>query len=159
MSGDLSLAVLIMGIGLVGAVLPLIPGPPIVWLGAFYYAWRTNFDEVGILMLVLLALLGIVGGTADWWLGYLGASKGGASGWATLASFVGGIVGFLVFNVIGMVLGSILAIVLVEYMRHRDWQRVMRAGSGYLVGWLLASIVEIGICVLMIALFFVARAV
>ncbi len=31
-----------------GAILPLIPGPPIVWLGAFYYAWRTNFDEVGI---------------------------------------------------------------------------------------------------------------
>jgi uncharacterized protein YqgC (DUF456 family) len=157
MTGDLGLAVLIMLVGVVGSILPLIPGPPIVWLGAFYYAWRTNFDEVGIAMLVLLAVLGIIGGTADWWLGYLGATKGGASGWATLASFVGGIVGFIVLNVPGMLLGSVGAIVLVEWLRHRDWRRVLRAGSGYLVGWLLATVVEIGVCAMMIALFFVSR--
>ena len=159
MGGDLGLAVLIMIVGIVGSFLPLLPGPPIVWLGAFYYAYQTSFSEVGIAMLVLLAILGIVGGTADLWLGYLGASKGGASGWATLASLVGGIVGFFVLSVPGMLIGSIAAIVLVEWLRHRDWQRVLRAGTGYLVGWLLATVVEVGICVLMIALFFVARAV
>lgn len=159
MSGDLGLAVLIMIVGLVGAILPLLPGPPIVWLGAFYYAYQTNWSEIGIPMLVVLAILGIIGGTADLWLGYLGASKGGASGWATLASLVGGLVGFFVFSVIGMIIGSIAAIVVVEYLRHRDWQRVLRAGTGYVVGWLLASVVEVGICILMIALFFVARAV
>jgi uncharacterized protein YqgC (DUF456 family) len=145
-----------MVIGVVGAIAPVIPGPPIVWLGALYYAWRTGFDEVGVAMLAVLGLLAIVGGTSDWWMGYLGARRGGASGWATLASFVGGIAGLVVFSLPGMLIGSIGGVVLVEYLRHRDWRRVARASGGYLAGWLLSAVIEVAVCLLMIALFFAA---
>ena len=153
MDGHLGLALLIMGIGLVGAIAPLIPGPPIVWLGALYFAWQTNYQQVGLITLVVLAILAIAGGTSDWWMGYLGARRGGASGWATLASFVGGILGFVVFNVVGMILGSLGGVVLAEYLRHRDWRRVARASRGYLAGWLLAAVLEVVVCLVMIALF------
>src|SRR3712207_358450 len=96
---------IIMGVGVLGALLPLIPGPPIVWLGALYYGWRTDWIDVGWPSLTLLAVLAIVGGTADVWMGYLGASKGGASGWATIASMVGGIVGFFILSVPGAIVG------------------------------------------------------
>jgi hypothetical protein len=147
---------IIMAVGLLGAVLPLVPGPPIVWLGALYYAWRTGWVDVGWLSLFPLLLLAIVGSTADLWMGYLGASKGGASIWSTLASLVGGVVGLIVFNVPGAIIGSIGAIALVEYLRHRDWRKVMRASGGFVVGWLLATVVEFGICLLMIGLFVAA---
>jgi len=147
---------LIMGLGLLGAVLPLIPGPPLIWLGALYYAWRTDWVHVGWPSLLLLLVLAVIGGTADLWMGYFGASKGGASGWATLASIVGGIVGLLIFSVPGAIIGSIGAIALVEFSRHRDWQKVLRASGGYLVGWVLASIVEVVIAVVMIGLFVAA---
>jgi len=156
MSPIMTATAIIMGVGLLGAILPLIPGPPIVWLGALYYAWRTQFLEVGIATLVVLGILAIVGGTSDWWLGYLGARHGGASGWATLASFVGGIAGLIVFSVPGMIVGSLAGVVAVEYLRHRDWQRVMRASRGYLAGWLLSAVVEVAVCVVMIVLFLVA---
>lgn len=146
-------ASIIIGLGLLGAILPLIPGPPIVWLGALYYAWRTGWAFVGWPSLTLLFVLAVIGGTADLWMGYLGASKGGASGWATLASMIGGIVGFFVLNLPGVIVGSIGAIVLVEYARQRDWRKVLRAGGGYLVGWLLSTAVEIGISLLMIGVF------
>jgi uncharacterized protein YqgC (DUF456 family) len=158
MDQHLTIALLIMLVGLFGAIAPIIPGPPIVWLGALYYAWQTDFQEVGFLTLTVLGVLAIVGGTSDWWLSYLGARRGGASGWATLASFVGGIVGFLVFNVVGMVVGSLAGVILVEYMRLRDWRHVWRASRGYLAGWLLAAVVEVVACILMIALFFLASA-
>lgn len=148
--------IIIMGIGLVGAVLPFVPGPPIVWLGALYYAWRTDWLEVSWPVLILLLILAIIGGTADLWMGYLGAYKGGASGLATLASIVGGIVGLLVFSLPGAILGSIGAILLVEFPRHRDWRKMLRAGGGYLVGWLLATVVEILICLLMVGIFVTA---
>lgn len=153
MGSDFNVALLIMAIGVVGAIAPLIPGPPIVWLGALYYAWRTQWTELGVGSLTVLGVLAIVGGTSDWWLGYLGARRGGASGWATVASFVGGIVGLLVLNVPGMLLGSVAGVVLVEFTRHRDWRRVLRAGGGYLVGWLLSTVVEVVVCLLMIGLF------
>lgn len=147
---------IIMLIGLVGSVLPLVPGPPLIWLGALYYAWRTDWLEVGWPILVLLLVLALVGGTADWWMGYLGASSGGASIWATLASMVGGIAGFFIFSVPGMLIGSIGAIALVEYGRHRDWRKTLRAGGGYLVGSLLAAVVEVVIALVMIGIFVAA---
>ena len=156
MGGHLGLALLIMAIGLVGAIAPLIPGPPIVWLGALYYAWQTDYQQVGLVTLAVLAILAIVGGTSDWWLGYLGARRAGASGWATLASLIGGIVGFVLLNVPGMLVGSLGGVVLAEYLRHRDWQRVLRASRGYLVGWLLAAVVEVAVCLVMIVLFLAA---
>lgn len=147
---------IIMAVGLLGALLPLVPGPPLVWLGALYYAWRTSWEVVGWPSLTLLLVLAIIGGTADLWMGYIGASKGGASGWATLASLVGGIVGLVIASIPGMIIGSIGAIAAVEYGRHRDWRKVLRAGGGYLVGSLLSSVVEVLICVLMIGLFIAA---
>ena len=143
----------IMGIGLLGTLLPLIPGPPIIWLGALYYAWRTNWVEVGWPSLTVLLLLALIGGTADLWMGYLGASKGGASVWATVASMVGGLIGLVVFSVPGALIGSVGGIILVEFTRHRDWRRMLRAGGGYLAGWLLATIVQILISLVMIGLF------
>ena len=153
---DFNIALLIMLIGVVGAVAPLVPGPPIVWLGALYYAWRTQFEQVGAPSLALLGALAVIGGTSDWWLGYLGARRGGASGWATLASFVGGIIGLLIFSLPGMIVGSLAGVVAVEYSRHGDWSRVWRAGGGYVVGWLLSTVVEVAVCLLMIGLFLVA---
>jgi uncharacterized protein YqgC (DUF456 family) len=145
----------IMVIGLLGAVLPLIPGPPIIWLGALYYGYRTDW-EVGWPSLTLLLVLAIVGSTADIWVSSLGARRGGASGWATIASLVGGIVGLFAFSLPGAIIGSIGGIALVEYMRHRSWQNVLRASRGYLVGWLLSMVVEVAVCLVMIAIFAVA---
>ncbi len=146
-------AAIIMGVGVLGALLPLVPGPPLVWLGALYYAWRTSWVEVGWPSLTLLLILAVIGGTADWWMAYVGASKGGASAWATLASIVGGIVGFVLLSVPGAIIGSIAAIALVEFSRHRDWRKVLRASGGYLLGSLLATVVEVIICIVMIGIF------
>lgn len=156
MDGPLGFALLIMLIGLIGAIAPLVPGPPFVWLGAFYYAWQTDYRSVGVFTLVVLAVLAVIGGTADLWLSYAGARRAGASGWATLASMVGGIVGFVLFTLPGMIIGSLAGVILVEYMRHRDWRRVLRASGGYLAGWLLSTVIEVGICIVMIAIFLVA---
>jgi uncharacterized protein len=155
--------IIIIAVGFVGSILPLLPGPPIIWLGALYYGWRTGWIEVGWPSLTLLLILAIIGGTADLWMGLLGANKGGASGWATVASFVGGLLGF-VFGALfggvgampGAIIGAVGGIVLVEYNRHRDWNKVLRASGGYLVGSLLASVAEVIIALVMIGVFVAA---
>lgn len=155
-SDPIFLTVLMMGLGLVGSILPLLPGTPLIWLGALYYAWQTEWTAVGWPSLLLLLILAIVGGTTDIWVGYLGANRGGASGWSTLASLVGGLVGLIVFSIPGAIIGSVGAIVVVEYLRHRDWRRVLRASGGYLIGSLLASVVEVVIALVMIGIFVAA---
>jgi uncharacterized protein YqgC (DUF456 family) len=55
-----------------------------------------------------------------------------------------------------MLIGSLAGVILVEYTRHRDWRRVLRAGGGYLAGWLLSTVIEVAICIIMIGIFLLA---
>ena len=148
---------IIIGIGLFGCIVPVLPGPPLVWLGTLYYAWRTNWEQVSIPTLVLLFILAVAASTSNLWLSALGAKKTGASGWATLAAFAGGVIGFVIgAGLPGMLIGSIGAIVAVEYSRHRDWDRVLKASGGYLAGYLLSMLVELVTSLVMVLIFLLA---
>ena len=153
---DLQIAWLLIAAGIVGAIVPLLPGPPLAFAGAAYYAWKTDWTEVAPLTIVALGLLALAGSTADIWLSSAGAKKGGASGWATLASLVGGIVGLFTMGLPGLLLGSIGAIVLVEYSIHKDWSKVVRAGGGYLAGYLASLVVQVLVVITMAIIFWAA---
>jgi uncharacterized protein YqgC (DUF456 family) len=156
-SGDpLLFAWILMGLGLLCTFVPLLPGPPIVWLGALFYAWQTNYARVGPVLLVLLASLAIAGSTSDIWASAIGARKGGASVWATVASIVGGTIGLFVLHIPGLFLGAIGGIALVEYRRHKSWNAVLKASGGYLVGYFISLVVQVVVCLVMMLIFAVA---
>ncbi|PQV63432.1 hypothetical protein B1R32_11287 [Abditibacterium utsteinense] len=156
MDQTLFLTFAIMIAGLIGCVAPVLPGPPLVWLGALFYGWQTGWEKIGPLFLAITLVVALIGGSADLWMGFLGAKKGGASFGSQIAALVGGVLGFLVLSVPGLLIGSIAAIAFFEWRRHRDWNAVVRAGGGYLAGYLLAIIIEI-VAALLILGFFVAR--
>lgn len=86
MNETLLLSLGIMAVGLIGCVVPVLPGPPLVWLGALFYGWKTDWAQITPLFLGFLLILALVGATADLWMGFLGAKKGGASLGAQLAA-------------------------------------------------------------------------
>jgi len=153
---DIQIAWAIIAVGFLGCIVPLLPGPPLVWLGAAFYAYRTDWNQVGIPILVVLLVLALVGSTADIWMSSLGAKKTGASRWATIASLLGGFVGLIVASIPGLIIGSIGAIALVEYSQHKDWNKVLKASGGYLAGYALSIVVQILVCLAMAGIFALA---
>jgi uncharacterized protein YqgC (DUF456 family) len=156
MNGIFVTALLIMIVGLIGCVVPAIPGLPIIWLGGLFYAWQTGFEVVGWLTLALLFVLMAVGATSGIWMSALGAQRGGASIWSSALGLLLGAVGLVVLNLPGMIIGSVLGVMIGEWLRHRDWRRMLNASRGYLVSWALSAVVEGAVGVVMIVLF-VAR--
>ena len=156
MDSPLAIAVFLMLAGLVGCVVPVLPGPPLAWLGALFYGWQTDWARITPLVLGAMLVIALLGASADWWMGFLGAKKGGASARGQIAALLGGVVGLFVLSVPGMLIGSVAALVAVEWHRLREWRGVLRAGGGYLVGFLLAMVVEI-VCTLLIIGLFVWR--
>lgn len=149
------LALTIMAFGVICAILPVVPGPPVVWLGAVFYGWQTQWQGIGWVALTVLFAVSLVGSTSDWWLSALLLKQAGGSLWATLGSFVGGIIGFFIIPVAGIILGSLLGVAAVVWTQHRDLRRVFRAGQGFLMGWLLSTIVEVLAALVMLSLFVV----
>jgi uncharacterized protein YqgC (DUF456 family) len=144
---------LIMFIGLLGTVLPVLPGTVLILLGALLYAVLEGFHSIGWPTLVVLAVLTVVATTADIWVGGLGARAGGASGWSILAGLLGGFIGLVFFSLPGAVIGAILGVLISEIVRVRDWRQALKAGGGWAAGWLLSVLVQLGLGLAMVAIF------
>lgn len=154
-------AVAFMFLGLVGILLPVMPGILLIWLSALAYAIVDGFDAVGVPAFVAISLIALVSGTADIWMSLLGARSGGASFRSMVLGAVGAIVGFFVLTPILPVIGSLfggvigyaLGVLLGQYHKHRDWRIAARASLGGLAGWGIATAVQLGGGLLIIAIF------
>lgn len=149
----LAVALTVMFIGLLGVLLPLIPGVGLIWITALIYAIAEGFQNVDPITMVVLSLIAIPGVTADIWVSSLGAKVGGASFWSIVASLLGGIIGFLFFNLPGALIGSLVGLVVVELFRAKDWRQALKASGGWVVGRLVSTAVQLVVGVIMIAIF------
>lgn len=149
----LAVALTVMFIGLLGVLLPLIPGVGLIWITALIYAIAEGFQNVDPITMVVLSLIAIPGITADIWVSSLGAKVGGASFWSIVASLLGGVIGFLLFSLPGALIGSLVGLVVVELFRAKDWRQALKASGGWVVGRLVSTAVQLVVGVIMIAIF------
>lgn len=146
-------ALLVMLLGLLGTVLPVLPGAILIFLAALGYAILDGFRTVGWPTLAILGVLTLVASATDLWVGSVGAKMGGASGWSVAAGLLGGLVGFVVFSLPGSILGAVAGVLISELIRLKDWRQALKAGGGWALGWLLSVVLRVGVCVVMIAVF------
>jgi uncharacterized protein YqgC (DUF456 family) len=66
---------------------------------------------------------------------------------------VAGLVGFVVFSLPGAIIGAILGVLLTEIIRVGDWKQALKAGSGWLLGWVLSTVFQLVIGLIMVAIF------
>src|SRR4029434_5049289 len=78
-----------VGAGLVGLVLPAIPGAPLIFAGLLLAAWAEDFVYVGLWTIVALAVLALLTYGIDLWATMFGAKKFGASRKAVIGAILG----------------------------------------------------------------------
>jgi uncharacterized protein YqgC (DUF456 family) len=148
----LSIALLVMLIGLFGSLLPVLPGPPLVLAAAIVH--RLVFGQASINNWVLVALvwLTIVALVFDFLASVLGTKKFGSTWRGMVGAVVGGVIG-LFFALPGIVLGPFLGAMLFELLGDKELKEAVHAGLGATVGLLLGIAGKFVICVVMILLF------
>ena len=175
------ITLVVMLVGLAGSVLPGLPGVPMIFLSALVYAFVTDFEHVGALVMVLLGLFAAIALVTDFVATTYGARRFGASNWGTVGGAIGGIVGALVGvlflgigALVGLILGTIAGVFLGEYLKRRrreasgkpglaqaerwDWRRASRAAGGVFVGYVVSAITQgvlglLSVIVFVLALF------
>lgn len=148
----IGITIFTMLVGLFGLVVPLFPGIVVIWLAALGYGIVTGFHTTGIILFVVITLLMLAGTLVDNVLMGVGARQGGASWLALGASLVAGVAGTILLPPFGGLIASPLAVLLVEYLRSRDWRKTWIAVRGLAVGWGLSFVVRLLIGVVMILL-------
>lgn len=149
-------AVLVLA-GIIGIVLPALPGVPLVFGGMLLAAWADGFVRVQWWWIAILALLTVLSLVVDIWSSAFGAKRVGASGKAVFGALAGATVG-LFFSPIGLIAGPFIGAVLGELWHGRgiDRQRVGKAakvGVGTWLGIVFGIGFNIGLACAMLALF------
>ena len=140
----IALAILAGVGGIVGSFLPVIPGPPIGWLGLLVlYLWGsgTNMsgDSLSLAVLMIWMIVMIAVTIVDYLVPPLITKKMGGSKYAEKGSVIGMLLG-IVFTPIGMVLGSFLGAFTAEYMvAKRPFTDAFKAAVGSFLGFILGT--------------------
>lgn len=140
--------------GVVGSVLPLVPGGLLSTVGVLYY-WRATGDPSTV-VLVLLVSLGLLVIVVDWFGGAVAARFGGASPGTTAAAVVAGLGLALVLGPLGLVAGIFAVVFGLEYRRHGEVERGARTAASATAGILVSTVMQVLLTVLMLAVFLVA---
>ncbi|MDQ2625239.1 MAG: DUF456 domain-containing protein [Actinomycetota bacterium] len=143
MSGGAELLVgLVILVGLFGVVVQVLPGSLLVLGAILVWALVTGGPAAWIVLAV--AAVAVVG--ANVWKYFLAArhlSKADVPSSTLWWGGLGGVVGFFVIPVVGLVLGFLLAVFLAEYLRRREPRTAWRATVAAMKATGLTILVEL----------------
>ena len=148
----LTLTLLVMLFGLVGSILPALPGPPIVLIAAIGHRLIFGSHSASAVVLICLVILTLGSLVLDHLAGVYGAKRFGATWRGVLGAFVGGIVGIF-FSIPGIIIGPFLGAMLFELMGGHKIDKASRAGLGATLGVFAGIIGKCIVCVVMMILF------
>ncbi len=153
---ELVLRAVVLTIMIVGMiVVPILPGLVIIWVAALGYGLIHSFGVLGWIMFGLITVLMLAGSILDNVLMGASAHQKGAPWWVILLARVAAIAANFFLPIIGGILGGLLALFLIEWLRLKDWHKALASMKGMLIGWGWAFVFRFIIGLVMIGLWLI----
>ncbi|MGN6519329.1 MAG: DUF456 domain-containing protein [Dokdonella sp.] len=149
------LATILIIVGLVGTVLPALPGVPLVFCGLLLAAWTDGFAHAGAFTLFVLGALTVIALGIDFVAGVLGAKRVGASRYAVIGAALGTLLG-LFLGLPGLLLGPFVGALAGELIAGGTLRKATGVGVGAWLGFLVGAIAKLAICFAMLGIFTLA---
>lgn len=149
------IAAILIVCGSAGAVLPLLPGIPLIFAGIWLAAGVDHYRHLGSGWLLGIGVVGAVGLLMDFLAGALGAKRSGASPRAVWGALLGTVIG-LFFGLPGVLLGPFAGAVLGELTTGNSVLRSAHAGASAWIGLIVGTLIKLAASLIMVALFGVA---
>ena len=139
-----------MAVGLLGTLLPFLPGLPVVWAAALVYGLAKGFGPIGWVAFSLITVVGIGGLVLGTVLPHRRAASKGAPASTLLAAVVLGLIGFFVIPIVGLPVGAGLGVLLAERNRLGSWDLAWAATKDLMVGFGIGALVQFGAGMVMV---------
>lgn len=148
------LAVLCILVGIAGSVLPVLPGPPVAYLGLWLAQW-TRFCDFSTSSMVWMGIVMVVVSVLDNVLPPYITQKTGGSRYATIGTIVGMLVGMF-FSMVGLIMGMLIGAFVGELLFARKGAgNALKATFGAFVGFVLGTGIKIFYCLFLLIKIFI----
>ena len=147
--------IVLFAVGLIGTVLPIIPGTTIILAAAVIHRMMLGAEKsigwrsIAVLVLLTLATYALDFLGAYFWAKYFGATK-----WGMCGAIFGALAG-LFFGIIGLFVGPVIGALAGEFIAGKKMIDAGRAGWGSLLGNLAGMIGKLVIAFVMITIFLI----
>ena len=149
-------AALLILVGLVGTILPALPGLPLMFAGMLLAAWADKFVQIGGWTIAVLALLTLISIAVDITATAMGAKRVGASKLAMLGAALGTLLGGILFSIPGLILGPFIGAMAGELIHGREWHHASRIGFGTWIGLAIGTALKLALAFAMLGVFIFA---
>ena len=147
------LAVICSLIGIVGAVVPGLPGPPIAWLAVLLLSFTPCNGDLTGTFLIITAALAVIITVLDyivpvWGTKRFGGTKAGAKGSTIgliVSVFVLPVLGLTIgpFGLVGLLLGPFVGAYIGEMLHNAAGRQALRSAFGSFVGFLTGTFIKL----------------
>lgn len=143
------ITVVLVLLGVVGSVIPLIPGPFLILAAGLLYGWYGGFTVITGTVLLVLTALALLSQGLDSLASIFGARKYGATRWGMAGALLGAVAGALLGGVPGLVLGPFCGACLGELLFGKRLPEALRTGYGTLIGLLAGTLGQLIVALVM----------
>ena len=134
----LALGIILMITGIVGCILPVVPGPPISFLGLIVLQ-LTRFADFELKFMLVMGFVTILVSILDYVVPIWGTKKLGGSRAGLWGAGIGMFVGIFFFPPIGLILGPFIGAFVAELYKGTEVNQSLRSGFGSLIGFMLST--------------------
>ena len=132
--------------GLVGCVLPIIPGPPLCFFSLIILSYAKDWEPFSATFLVIMAILTLFVTILDYVVPVSGAKKFGASKSGVWGSIIGMFLGVFFFPPWGMILGAFVGAFIGELLADKTGSMALRASWGVFAGVIIGLGLKLAFC-------------
>ncbi len=150
----ITLSALFLLVGFVGCLVPLIPGPPLSFIGLLFLQAK-EVPAFSLKFILIWGAITIAVTAADYFIPILGTKKLGGTRYGIWGCTLGLIAGFW-FGPLGIILGPFVGAFVGELLGNSSSENALRAALGSFFGFLLSTLLKLIASVMMIWYFFTA---
>ncbi len=129
--------------GLIGCVVPVLPGPIVSYLAIVLISLAGGWDLYALSTLIILAVLAIGTTVMDSVLPAMSSRRAGAGRAGVWGSVLGMLIGTIFFPPFGMILGAFLGALAFEVIFNPENREPMKAAMGVFKGTVLATLLKL----------------
>lgn len=149
----LIIAFILMIVGILGSFLPVLPGPPISWVGLLLL-YLTKAVPMSYTVLGITLVVAIVVGILDYIIPAKGTKRFGGSKYGIWGTNIGLVVGILAPIPFGFIIGPFLGAFIGEMINDsNDSQKAFKAATGSFMGFLASTFIKFVVSIVFFGLF------
>jgi len=140
--------------GILGAILPILPGPILSWIGLLLL-FLTSSIPVDYTFLGITLVITIFVTVVDYIIPAIGTKKFGGSNYCFTGTMVGLVLGIILFPPLGIVLGPFIGAFIGELIKdYSNPNQAFKAALGSFIGFLTSTLLKFVVAIIFTGLYF-----